>query len=162
MLIARSAPQGELMKRLIPFPIVFLLACSSPNPLPTPSGKAEIVIQAPKAKVKEALLARALDKGFNIKSDTESSIVIGKRSDSVGLAMLAGSKYDAQPEIRVRYDLVALESGTRVVSTAMVVTNADSAFERITTLEPGAKAYQELQSAMNEVKSKVETSQANK
>jgi hypothetical protein len=146
------------MKRALFALALIAIGCASPQPLPTPSGKAEIVVQAPKAKVRDALAARALDRGFSIKSNTESALVIGKRSDSVALAMLAGSRYDAQPEIRVRYDLLEAETGTRVVSTAMVVTNPDSAFERITPMEPGSKAYQELQSAMNEVKTKVEAS----
>lgn len=144
------------MNRLIPAAALVLVSCAGPQPLPTSSGKAEVVIQSPKGKVRDALAARALDRGFQIKSNGDSAVVIGKRSDSIALAMMAGSRYDAQPEIRVRYDLLEVEGGTRVVTTAMVVTNPDSAFEKITPMDPGAKAYVELQGALNEVKGKLE------
>ncbi|HET6331210.1 MAG TPA: hypothetical protein VFF76_10530 [Holophagaceae bacterium] len=144
------------MKKMLLLFVPILLACTKPTPLPTPSGKAEVIMQAPRGKVKEALVGRALDTGWNIKKADESAVVMGRRSDSVMLGMLAGSQYDAQPELRIRYDLVEVAAGTRVVSTAMIVTNPDSAFERITTLDPGAKAYLSIQAALNEVKTKVE------
>lgn len=142
--------------------IVILSGCAAPQPLATASGRAEVTVKAPKARIQGALTSVLINAGATVKQVTEFCVVGGKRTDSVGKSLFFGSKYDSIPEDRIRFDIIDLPEGVRVVATCMVVTNPDSGFERITPIAPGAAVYKDLQKGLELMKTKLEAEQAAK
>lgn len=142
--------------------IVMLSGCAAPQPLPTASGKAEVTIKAPKARIQGALTNVLINAGASIQQVTEFFVVGGKRTDSVGKSLFFGSKYDSIPEDRIRFDIVEMPEGVRVVATCMIVTNPGGGFENVTTMNPGAAIYKDLQKGLDLMKTKLEAEQAAK
>ena len=93
---------------------------------------------------------------------TEFYVVGGKRTDSVAKSLFFGSRYDAIPEDRIRFDIVQMPEGVRVVATCMIVTNPGGGYENVTTLNPGAAIYGDLQKGLDIMKARLEAEQATK
>jgi len=119
---------------IFPFAAALLLiGCATPPVrLQTQSGNPEIVIpNVSKKQVIEKLVASKLEKGMQIRSVTEFGVVVVKRvENSIGASLLYGSRYDSVPEARVHYNVVEFGPNVKVFSTAQMVTNPGSSFER--------------------------------
>lgn len=141
---------------------IAILGCSSPNtaPVGTPTGFPDVSFKAPKKEVMNQVLKMSLGKGYQIKSNTEFSLTVGKLDTSFAAALLGGSRYDSTPEVRIQFTFVENQETVRVTSTAALVTNPGSGFERPTQFLAESKIYGQIQSALLELKQKVESSPA--
>jgi hypothetical protein len=122
----------------------------------TPSGKPEVVIHAPVAQVKSALISRAMNRGFSITRDTDYLLQLEKPSDNIAAQVLLGSRYDSTPSERYVFTFAPAGDEVRVVAATMFVTNPGSAFERLTPITTGA-GVQQTQMALEEIKTQLET-----
>lgn len=118
--------------------------------LDTPSGKPEILIAGKTRKqVADAIVNRALTKGWTIKSTDQYNIVVRKQLDGFG-ALFFGSGWNPYPDGRITYTLIESEPGIRVVAHPEVVTNPGSAYEQTTDASQGRTA-EDLQQALEEI-----------
>jgi hypothetical protein len=117
-----------------------LCACAAPTHLDTPSGHAEVTISrvAPE-KIKAALVNKMIDKGYRITKDTQFELAFDKPADSILVAALFGSKYDAIPNARVTYSIAQVGDDVRIVGDLAVITNPGSAHEQRTDMNGAAK-----------------------
>lgn len=149
------------MKKILPLAVLITaLACTPPQPLATPSGRADVTFAAPKSDVVNSIISMAVDRGYQLKKSENNLIVLGKLDDSMTAAMLFGSRYDSTPEKRITVTIIELDGKCRVMAQFAIVTNPGSAFERITILSKGSKADHEFQAALEQLKVKLEKPQA--
>jgi len=150
----------EITKRtMLPLvvPLLFLVAgCAAPIKHLTPSGRPEVTITG---RVGEQVVARITDymlnRGYNVKTATNTLLVFEKPIDNVLATVLLGSRYDSTPAARVTYTTIETETSTRVVASLAAITNPGSAFERVTPMD-NSKDSVSLQQFLNELKSSLE------
>lgn len=101
--------------------------------LNTPSGRPEVEIPGvTKKQVETAILAREMERGWDLKTQTDAMLVFSKRTNDFGAMLLYGSRYDVTPEGRLKFTLVEVPTGVRVFLKVEIITNPGSAFERVT------------------------------
>jgi hypothetical protein len=83
------------------------------------------------------MITNALNKGLSITKDTEYLLQFDRPTQNMGAAILLGSKYDSVPNERYVLTFAPAGDETRVVASAMFVTNPGSGFERITPVNAG-------------------------
>lgn len=129
------------MKWLLALFLVFALSgCATPPPpLGTPTGRPEVTVQGvTKKQVIDTIVSRSVIRGNQIKSVNEYGVVLGRRVDGVGAAMLYGSRYDSKPEARVHINVIDDAPGAvRVFARAEMITNPGSAYERVNDVTDG-------------------------
>lgn len=140
-----------------------LSACmgTAPARLDTQSGRPEVDIPGvSKKQAVDAIITREMEKGWDLKTQTDSMLVFGKRINNLGAALLFGSQYDRTPEGRLRFTLVETESGVKIYVKIEMITNPGSAYERVTEgtsaedLEKGQYALEEIKADLENKKSK--------
>jgi hypothetical protein len=136
------------------FFIAILTSCANmPKPLATPTGRPEVsIVKTNIADVKGVVSNIALDWGYYVKNISDYSAVYEKREEGVGMSVLFGSKYDSTPVWRLTFNFVPLNGDVRIVANIHLVTNAGSAFERITDLSKASKDANNIQQALERVK----------
>lgn len=117
--------------------VLMLAGCQTAQPPATASGKPEVTIRAPVAKIKALMITHAINNGLSVTKDTEYLLQFEKPTTNVGAAVLLGSRYDGTPNERYVLTFAPLGDQTRVVASAMFVTNPGSGFERITPVNAG-------------------------
>ncbi|MDR6659734.1 hypothetical protein J2W51_002304 [Tardiphaga robiniae] len=133
--------------------------CQTAQPPSTASGKPEVTIHAPVAKIKALMITNALNKGLSITKDTEYLLQFDRPTQNMGAAILLGSKYDSVPNERYILTFAPAGEETRVVASAMFVTNPGSGFERITPVNAGA-GIDQTQRDLDELKATAEAQSA--
>jgi hypothetical protein len=117
--------------------MLMLTGCQTAQPLSTASGKPEVTIRAPVAKITAAMIGKALNQGLTITKDTEYLLQFDRPSQNMGAAILLGSRYDGVPNERYVLTFAPDGDNTRVVAASMFVTNPGSSFERVTPVNSG-------------------------
>ena len=138
--------------RATPFLLALCLVASCAHPpqkLSTPSGRPEVFIQNATGKQAiDAIVAAKLQKGIEIKSVTDYSVIAqAKIQGSLGASLLFGSRYDSNPDARITYNVVNVSGGIRVFSRVEMLTNPGSAFERSSDItdQMGTQLQSELE-----------------
>ena len=95
--------------------IVLLAGCTVPR-MNTASGRPEVLIQSPLAKVKPALAAALVNKRYLIISDSEMTLVA--EGDAGGWAdfWFTNTLTGERPRSRIRFTLLNQEQSTRVIA----------------------------------------------
>lgn len=127
-----------------------LAACAN-HAQQTPSGRPERFFagKQPDA-VRAALVASLVNRGYSITRESQSLVSAQRETTSLAANVLLGSQYDPTVDARITYTLVSVNGGTRVVADLAFVTNAGSAFERVTDMRNSA-ASGEVQAILNAV-----------
>jgi hypothetical protein len=133
------------------FAALSLGACQTVQPPATASGKPEVTIRAPVEKIKALLITHAMNNGMSITKDTEYLLQFDKPTTNLGAAVLLGSRYDSTPNERYVITFAPLGEQTRVIASAMYVTNPGSGFERITPVNAG-DGINKTQSDLEQIK----------
>ena len=85
----------------------------------TASGNPEVIITTGDvARVKSALINRAIDNGFAVEQDTPYSLVIAKPAsggDAFAAAMFVGNAYSVNSNV-ITFTIVKVDTGIRVVA----------------------------------------------
>lgn len=142
--------------------VSLIAACAAPpqQRLSTPSGNPETIFPNTTRKaVIDQIVASKLEKGMQVKTVSDYSVVVGKKVDNNFMAsFLYGSRYDSTPEVRLTYNVVEVAGGVRVFSRMEIVTNPGSAFERVSDLtsQYAAQLQAELEPSRASVDSKLE------
>lgn len=115
--------------------------CATSPPLGTPSGRPEVTIRnATKKQVIDTIVSHKLHRGATITAVTDYEVIASEVvSTNLGATLLFGSRYDPNPRAQIRYNVVEVPSGIRVFSTAEMITNPGSAFQRVTPVTEGTK-----------------------
>jgi hypothetical protein len=147
------------MRLIILAAIAFLCsACATVPPPATASGKPEVTIaEATPEKVKPVLVDKMLNSGFRITKDTPYELSFDKPVQNIAVAVLLGSKYDAQPNLRVSYTFAQLSTATRVVADVAIITNPGSAFEQRTDTNAGVDSH-DIQILLETIRGDLDTS----
>jgi hypothetical protein len=125
------------MRIIILLAAVLLAGCQTVEPPATASGKPEVTINAPIAKIKSILISNAVNAGFSISKDTEYLLQFDKPSNNFAAQLLLGSKYDGVPNERYQITFAQMGESVRVVAAGMIVTNPGSSFERVMPINAG-------------------------
>lgn len=119
-----------------------LISCQTVPPIPTPSGRPEIVIpNVSKDIAIDYLVNLMISKGYKIKQTTNYKITFKKKNDKYMAALLFGSRYDGTPENRISFNLINTSSGIRIITSIEIITNPNSAFERVTDWSTGKAGH---------------------
>ncbi len=97
--------------------------------------------------------------GYRITKDTPYELAFDKPVQNLAMAVLLGSRYDAQPNARVTYTFAQIGNDTRVIGDVAVITNPGSAFERRTELNNGVDAY-DLQTGLQRLRAAMDPNSA--
>lgn len=132
--------------------------CAASAPLPTPSGRPEVTINASRAQIKSQLIESFATGGYHIRDETESSILFTRQLDPADGAIyraFLGTRYSSEPEWEIRVTIVDSGGATRLFANAEVV--MQNAFGRVdrNNYTHGRHAA-ELQSALQGLKLQVE------
>lgn len=138
------------------FAALSLAACQTAQPPSTASGKPEVTIRAPVSKIKALIITHAMNNGLSITRDTEYMLQFDKPTTNLGAAVLLGSRYDSTPNERYVITFAPLGEETRVIASAMFVTNPGSGFERITPVNAG-EGITRTQNDLEQIKLMAET-----
>lgn len=115
---------------------IFLAGCMAsmpPGRLTTPSGRPEVEIPGvTKKQVIDVIIAREMEKGWDLKSQTDALLIFSKKVNNFGAMLMYGSQYDSTPEGRIKFTLLDTASGVRVFLKTEMITNPGSSFERVT------------------------------
>ena len=131
-------------------------SCAGVPPPTTASGKPEATISnASPEKVKPALVDQMINAGFRITKDTPYELSFDKPVQNLAVAVLMGSKYDAQPNERVSYTFANLGGSTRVIGDVAIITNPGSAFERRMEVNGGVDSH-DLQVLLDKVSADID------
>jgi hypothetical protein len=127
--------------------------------LATRSGKPEVTINTTdREMVKAILIDVCFNSGLSMVSDSSYSLVFSKPYEGFGGVMyqvLLGNAYSSSPVIVVRFNLVTLNSATRVIAQAQV--SMQNAFGRQDNNDISSGKYgQDLLRMLHDVKSRIE------
>lgn len=138
------------------FAALSVAACQTAQPPSTASGKPEVTIRAPVPKIKALIITHAMNNGMSITKDTEYMLQFDKPTNNLGAAVLLGSRYDSVPNERYVITFAPMGEETRVIASAMFVTNPGSGFERMTPVNAG-EGIDRTQRNLEEIKRLAET-----
>lgn len=147
--------------RKIHFSIILVLAallssCATPVQHNTASGKPEVNIRGQVAKqAKGKLINQMINKGYNIKSESNSLVVFEKAMENFMAGVLLGSRYDTTPNARISATIVENSTCTRIILNFAAVTNPGSAFEKVTQMNQ-VKDTMLYQDILNQIKVELE------
>ncbi|WP_240233418.1 hypothetical protein [Devosia lacusdianchii] len=109
-----------------------LSACSTTSG-PRLAPERQLTIAAPKMKVKEAVAALMVSRGYQIQRDTDFVMDFATNTQNFMATLLLSSRYDGRVETRVSVTFIG-DNPTQVTWRAALVTNPGSAFERPTDI----------------------------
>ena len=90
----------------------------------TPSGSPEATVRGAKPdKVRTAIMNAALNRGLRMKSDSANMLVFERPTTNVAADILLSTRAGGSPADRMRFTLVEIPEGTRVVAFASYVSN---------------------------------------
>lgn len=96
----------------------FIAAAMAAERKPKNKGPVSVAIQAPVEKVKSALVARLVSRGFEVESDGKYLMVFSKDTQGVmrefAARLALGGNYADKPRILLRFTFLESESGTEV------------------------------------------------
>ncbi|KWV60857.1 hypothetical protein AS156_27810 [Bradyrhizobium macuxiense] len=145
------------MKNIFALCAALLLACcQTAEPPSTASGKPEVTIRASVSKIKALLITHAMNNGLSITKDTEYLLQFDKPTTNVGATLLLGSRYAGTPNERYVITFAPLGEETRVIASAMFVTNPGSGFEQLTPVNAGP-GIDQTQRDLQQIKAMAET-----
>lgn len=121
----------------------------------TASGKPEVTVAATPESIKPQLVSQMLSAGYRINRDTVYELSFDRPVDNLAVAVLMGSKYDAQPNSRISFSFAPIGGQTRIVADAAIITNPGSAFERRTPTNNGVDS-QSIQQYLDRLKAETD------
>jgi S1-C subfamily serine protease len=104
-----------------------------------------------KKQVADALAARFMGAGLQIRSANDYGMVAGKPNDSFAARLLFGSSFNGTPESRVSASFVDVPGGVAVSLRSAIVGNPGSGFERVNDMTENER------SALNSILLQVRT-----
>ena len=147
------------------FPFLALLAtvlvagCTLLEPLPTPSGKPEVVIGTTDVgRVKDAFVQTFHSMGFALLQDGTYSFVFTKTmqgKELFGYRLAAGSSFTSVPQINVALSITPLPAATQVIAHQTLVTRGAFGPARVGNGDRGERA-RDLQKVLENVKADME------
>lgn len=142
------------LRRLFPC-VLLLLALSGCATTNVPNTPPQVTITNTTTKtVMDALARRSIMKGAHIIDTNDYSLTVAKSNEgNFAASMLYGSRYDSVPESRVQYTAVQNGNDVLLAARAMMVTNPNSRFEKITDMTRAA--HDHMQGILNEVQEDV-------
>ena len=136
-------------------PLLFY-TCAAPVRHYTPSGRPEVTINGKVGKqVQSEITNLMLNNRYNVKTSTDTLMVFERPIENILAASLLSSKYDKNPIVRVTFNIIEMETSTRVVASFAAVTNPGSAFERIRPMNNNVDTVN-YQMRLNELKGRIE------
>jgi membrane-associated protease RseP (regulator of RpoE activity) len=109
----------------------------------TPSGRPEIDIRIDKKTAMDAIANLYSRGGYTIKTVNEYSLVVEKPEDSMGAALLFGSRFATTPNSRVSLNFSEFGGTTHIQGRVEMVTNPGSGYENVSDLSGNATALQQ-------------------
>ena len=120
------------MGAAVMFAAAAISACTTTSGPPM-APERQMSIKAPKAKVKEAIAALMVSRGYHIQRDTDFVMDFATNTQNFMATLLLSSNYDSRVETRVSVTFIG-DSPTQVTWRAALITNPGSAFERPTDI----------------------------
>ena len=147
---------------LAAFPAIVLVAgCANLEPLPTPTGKPEVMINTTDTtKIKGALVATFAANGYSIAQDTPYNLVLTKPMEGSGAALYQaalGNAYSSNPQINISLTFAPAPGATRVFAHANISMQNAFGQNNATNMDQGKGAHQ-IQQLLENVKAEVEAS----
>ena len=126
------------MKRRAFIGAAIVLAAATVSACSTTSGprmapERQMSVAAPKGKVKEAIAALMVSRGYQIQRDTDFVMDFATNTQNFMATLLLSSNYDSRVETRVSVTFIG-DNPTQVSWRAALITNPGSAFERPTDI----------------------------
>ena len=119
------------------------------EPLNTPSGKSEVTLTAEHERATVAYIMNdALNRGYTIRKQTDSMIMMERPITEVMYRVLFGSRYNSTPNPRVIFNIINNGDRTRIVGDIAIVTNPGSGYEYSNQITTGL-AVQQTQDVLN-------------
>jgi len=145
-----------MLQRLLIVPLICLFyGCATTPPIPTPSGKPEIVFSnVTKNEVANRIIDGSSSDGWVLKNSSEYIVVLEKPITSGFAKFVYGSKWNETPNVRLQCQLTEVQDGVRVLFNIFIVTNPGTAHEIITDISKGKDAYN-LYSQLESLKAKI-------
>ena len=141
--------------------LLLLSSCAGVGPLPTPSGYPEVTINSTNTKrIKELLLAHFASNGFTVLQDTQYTLNVSKPlegSAAVLYQVALGNAYSSTPQMNISVTIAPLGSTTKVYGHIAVGMQGAFGQNQGTNLDRG-KAGRELQTVLDQIKSRIEAS----
>ena len=129
-----------------------LSACATqqiPPPPNTPSGRPEITIPAERTNAALAyILDVCMNRGYTIRRQTPTMIMLERPANNMWASMLFASQFNANPHLRVIWNIISTETTTRIIGDLSIVTNPGSGYEQPHPITHGA-ALQQMQEILN-------------
>ena len=148
-------------KLILVFASACLCGCAGVGPLPTPSGYPEVTINTTNTKrVKEFLLAHFASQGFAVLQDTQYTLLVSKQMEGSGAVLYQvamGNAYSSPPQMNISVTITPLGGATKVYGHIAVGMQGVFGQNQGTNLDRG-KAGRELQSVLDQLKSRIESS----
>ena len=145
----------------LPIIATFLSGCATSR-LDTPSGRPEVTIAAPRGQVKSALIETFLGTGFDLRNETDSSMLFVRRMDSGDAVLyktLLGNSYSSHPEWEIRVAMADTTGGVHVFASASSV--MQNAFGRVDRNDmTSGKSGPQLQAILESTKFRLEVGDA--
>ena len=139
-------------------------ATAPPKSTQTASGHPEIVIASSDLKkVRANLISRNASTGWVLEQETESTLLF-TRNDSSGsfqsaaTQLLLGNAYSTPPKYEVRYTLVSVQPGVRVIVNVSVSTQMPGGQVNRMSLSEAPATFNTFQAQLERVKTEIESS----
>jgi hypothetical protein len=107
-----------------------------------------------KKEVLNPIVTAMMKVGASIVRQSDYEMVFGKPYKGMVAMILAGSTYNPTPEDRAVFSIVEETNGVRLFLTEQIVTNPNSPFERVTTLD-SKKNYANLQRLLDRIRASI-------
>lgn len=114
-----------------------LASCATTADTPRVAPERNLTINATKAKVKEAIAAHLVGRGYQITKDSDFVMDFSKDTHDFWATLLLSSNYDSRVQQRITVTYIGSKP-TQVSWQASLITNPGSAFERPIDVTNGA------------------------
>jgi len=119
--------------------------CVTAPKLNTSSGTPEIEITTSLEKLSDYLVARGIESGYQVKSQTKNSLIFERADTSFGAKIMFGSKARRTPNRRLEFNFYQKDPATvKVRATCGMVTNPGTGLEEFSDLSASASRTQDF------------------
>ena len=98
--------------------------------------------------MKARLLPMCFDDLLTHRRQTPAMIMLERPANNMRASMLFGSQFNANPHLRVIWNMISTETTTRIIGDLSIVTNPGSGYEQPHPITHGA-ALQQMQEILN-------------
>ena len=147
----------RIVKSFVLVLLIFMILSCATTPLRTASGRPEVSINGvTREDVSNALINEMVNAGFTLYQADEYKLCFKKKEKNILVNVFFGSRFNPITEFRIIFNLIEFPNYVRVIATsALIVTNPGSAFERENEVM-GGKVASQLQEILEKIKQKLE------